>query len=106
QPRLIDRDAAVLQRGDLRGVLVDAHHFVAEVGKAGAGNQSDIARTDHGDFHGNLIAVRGFVSDADSPAPPANKVIAAVPDPYGRESARRWSFAAGQELRGRRGDGA
>ena len=33
QARLIDRHFAARQSGDLRLVLVDANHFVAEVGK-------------------------------------------------------------------------
>ena len=41
-----------LQRGDLVGVLVDAGDVVAEIGKAGAGDQADIAGTDHRYAHG------------------------------------------------------
>ena len=36
----------------LAGILVDANHVMAEFRQAGAGNQSDIARADHGDAHG------------------------------------------------------
>ena len=37
---------------DLGRILVDAGDGVAEVGEAGAGNQADIACSDHGDAHG------------------------------------------------------
>ena len=40
-----------LQGVDLAGVLVDAGHLMAEIGKAGAGDQADIARADHGNLH-------------------------------------------------------
>ena len=51
EARLEDRDLAALQRCDLAGVLVDAGDLVAEIGKAGAGHQADIARADHRDAH-------------------------------------------------------
>jgi hypothetical protein len=51
---LEDRDAAGEQRFDLARVLVDADHFMAEIGKTNAGNKSDITGTDHRDFHGTL----------------------------------------------------
>jgi hypothetical protein len=40
---------------DLGLVLVDASHMMAEIGKAGAGNQSDIAGADHRDTHGVVM---------------------------------------------------
>jgi hypothetical protein len=43
EPRLVDRDATGLQGLDLGDVVVDATHVVAEIGEAGAGNQTDIA---------------------------------------------------------------
>jgi hypothetical protein len=52
---LVDRHFAARQRGYLGGVLVDAGHLVAEVGKAGPGNEADIAGDDHGNVHGILI---------------------------------------------------
>ena len=55
EARLVDRHLASRQGGDLVGVLVDAGHDVAEVGKAGAGDEADVAGTDHGNAHGCLI---------------------------------------------------
>ncbi len=51
EPGLVDRHHALAQPGDLGLVLVDADHFVAEIGKAGARNQPDIARAYHCDLH-------------------------------------------------------
>ena len=51
EPRLVDRHLAALERGDLACVLVDAGDLVAEVGKAGPGNEADIAGADHGNAH-------------------------------------------------------
>ena len=53
QPGLEDRDFAAPQGCDLAGVLVDAGDLVAEIGKAGAGNQPHIARANHGNAHEN-----------------------------------------------------
>ena len=49
--RLEDRDFAPLQGRDLARVLVDACDHMAEVGETGAGHQTHIARSDHGDMH-------------------------------------------------------
>ena len=46
-----DRDLAAAQRLDLARVLVDAGDHVAEIGKACAGHQPDIARPDHRNAH-------------------------------------------------------
>ncbi len=54
EARLEDRHLAGLEALDLGGVLVDAGDLVAEVGEAGAGDQADIARTDHRNAHGAL----------------------------------------------------
>ena len=51
ESRFEDRHVAGLDLGDLGRVLVDAHHVMAELREAGAGNQSDVARADHGDTH-------------------------------------------------------
>ena len=51
EPRLVDRHLAAFERGDLDLVLVDAGHFVTEIGKAGPGNEADIAGADHGNAH-------------------------------------------------------
>ena len=59
EPGLEDRDLAAAQGCDLVGVLVDAGDLVAEIGKAGAGNQPHIARADHGNAHENNPYVDG-----------------------------------------------
>ena len=51
EARLVDRHLAALQRRDLAGVLVDAGDVMAEIGKAGPGNEADIAGADHRDAH-------------------------------------------------------
>ncbi len=52
QLRLVERRRAGAQQLDLRLVVVDADHAVAEFGKARAGDEADVARADHGDaFH-------------------------------------------------------
>ena len=51
QARLVDRHLTARQRGNFGGVLVDAGHVVAEIGKAGPGNEADIAGADHGNAH-------------------------------------------------------
>src|SRR5580765_5572130 len=38
EPGLIDRHLAAFERRDLAGILVDASHMVAEIGKAGPRN--------------------------------------------------------------------
>ena len=48
---------AGLQRGDLGGVDVDAHHVVPHIGQHGALNQTDVAGAENGDFHMNLSVV-------------------------------------------------
>ena len=51
--RLIDRHDTGFERVDLVGVLVDASHVMAKIGKAGPGYQAHIARPDYGNAHGN-----------------------------------------------------
>ena len=51
KPRLVDRHLASLQPRDLGRVFVDADHVMAEIGKTDAGDQADIARSDHCDTH-------------------------------------------------------
>ena len=51
QPRLPDRHAPGVEPVDLGRVLVDAADLMAEIGKAGAGNEPDIAGADHRDAH-------------------------------------------------------
>jgi len=50
----VDKDRgkiAALERRNFAGVLVNAGHNVAEIGKAGPGNEADIAGADHGHAH-------------------------------------------------------
>ena len=58
QARLVDRHLASRQGGDLVGVLVDAGDDVAEVGKAGAGDEAHVTGTDHCNAHGWLISIQ------------------------------------------------
>ena len=51
EARLVDRHLAALERLDLAGVLVDTDDVMAEIGKAGPGNEADIAGADHRDAH-------------------------------------------------------
>ena len=53
EARLEDRDFAAIERGDFGGILVDAGHLMAEIGKAGAGDEPDISGADHGHAHRN-----------------------------------------------------
>ena len=48
---LVDRDLAALERCDLVDVLVDAGDLVAEIRKAGAGDETDVAGPNHRDVH-------------------------------------------------------
>ncbi len=51
QSGLVDRHATLLQHVDLGSVDVEAQHVIADFGQARAGDQPDIAGTDHRDFH-------------------------------------------------------
>ena len=51
EPGLVDRDAARVQRRDLRRVDVEAQHVVADLREAGAGDEPDVAGADDGDLH-------------------------------------------------------
>ena len=55
KPRLIDRHAPFMQRGDLGGIQVHHRDIHAEFREAGAGYQADIAGADHGNAHGLLL---------------------------------------------------
>src|SRR6185295_13725715 len=46
-----DRNCAAAELGDLGRVVVDTGDLVSEVGKAGAGDEPDIACADHGNTH-------------------------------------------------------
>jgi hypothetical protein len=48
---LIDRNLAATKPFDPRRIDVDAENMVADVGKAGAGDQTDVARSVNGDIH-------------------------------------------------------
>ena len=58
EPRLPDRHPAGIQAVDLRRVLVDAADAMAEIGKAGPGNEPDIAGADHRDTHALLLRLQ------------------------------------------------
>ena len=51
QAGLEDRNLAAVKRRDLGRILVDAGHVMAEIGKASAGHEADIAGADHGHTH-------------------------------------------------------
>jgi hypothetical protein len=51
EPRLVDRDLALVEHLDLAGVLVDADHVMAEIRKTNPGYEADIARPNHRDLH-------------------------------------------------------
>ena len=55
EPGLEDRDLAGAQRGNLALVVVDAAHMMAEIGKARAGHEADIAGADQNDTHSLLL---------------------------------------------------
>src|SRR3712207_8738754 len=46
QAGLEDGHHAPVQRVDLRGILVDARHVMAEIGETGSGDEADIAGPD------------------------------------------------------------
>ena len=51
ETRLVDRRLAALEPLDLALVDVDAQHVVAGLGKARAGDQAHVTRTEYGDSH-------------------------------------------------------
>ena len=59
--RLEDRNLAAVERGDAAGILVDAGHLMTEIGKAGAGDEPDIASPDHGHAHEKLRSSSGLI---------------------------------------------
>ena len=65
QPRLVDRQAAALEQGDLGGVDVEAIDVVAEIGEAGGGDEADVAGTDDRDFHGDAPSAEAPCSKAE-----------------------------------------
>ena len=46
EARLVNRHLALPKRFDFARVVIDADHVVADVGEAGAGDQTDITGTD------------------------------------------------------------
>ena len=60
QPRLVDRDDALLQPLDLVGDLVDAGDVPADIGQAGAAYQTDIAGSYDSEFHRNTLSIGGI----------------------------------------------
>src|SRR5204862_6079777 len=59
EPRLVDRQLAVLQSADLRRVDVGAEDVVAGLREAGAEHQPDVPRPDDGDLHPSASGRRG-----------------------------------------------
>ncbi len=51
QARLVDRNPAVVQDLDLAGIDVEAKHVVPDFREARAGDETDVAGADDGDFH-------------------------------------------------------
>src|SRR5207245_8213445 len=49
--RLVDRDFAALQSGDLFGVDIDASDAVTQIRKASSGDGAHVTRSDHSDAH-------------------------------------------------------
>jgi hypothetical protein len=107
ETRLEDRDAPFTQRRDFACVLVDAAHLMAEIGKARAGYQADVARADHHDSHGSpLLPAAGRLPTALALAAPAigrNALLgqpqalgrgAALPEHVDRDAAARVPVAA------------
>ena len=56
EPWLINRDLSRLQRLDFARVIVDTKDVVANISKAGAGDQPDITGTDDRDIH-NILEI-------------------------------------------------
>ena len=52
RPGFVDRHLACLERLDFSRVVIHADDVVADVGKAGAGDETDITGTDDGKIHG------------------------------------------------------
>ena len=55
---LMDGNFAPLEAFDLLGVDVDAQHVIAGIGKAGAGDQTDVTGSEYGDSHVFLTYAR------------------------------------------------
>ena len=51
QARLKNRNFATLERRDLRRILVDTNHVMAEIGQTGSGDETHITRADHCNAH-------------------------------------------------------
>ena len=48
----VDGNLARLERLDFSRIVIDADDVVADVGKTGAGDETDITGADDGDIHG------------------------------------------------------
>ena len=66
--------SALADEGQLGGVVIVDHHVVADVGKAGGGDEADVAGADHGDAHagrllgsGKARSCRMILEDAGRP---------------------------------------
>ena len=100
QPRLEDRHLAAPQRSDLAGVLVDAGHDMAEVGKAGAGDQADITRADHGNAHALALPSGGPAGAGRIER--GMRLGSPAPEPLGTPAAVAHATARWHQLRERR----
>ena len=57
QTRLVDGNAALVEDADLIYVDIQTEHVVANLGKTGARNETDITGADNGDFHDCILKV-------------------------------------------------
>ncbi len=55
QARLVEPGAAFADEVQLAGVVVVDHDVVADMGKAGGGDEADVAGADHGDAHAGRL---------------------------------------------------
>jgi hypothetical protein len=55
EPRLVNGDLTALEHVHFALVVVDADDVVADFGEAGAGDESDVSRTDNAEIHNGLL---------------------------------------------------
>ena len=51
EARLVNGNAATIERVDLRLVFIDTHHIIAVLGETGAQHETDVTGSDNGYFH-------------------------------------------------------
>ena len=78
QAGLVDRDLAVLKQLDLVRNLVDADDVVTALRETGAGDQSHVARSDDGDFHGAVPLIRSRRERGASPSGPVGDGVSLI----------------------------